>query len=159
MPDEAKIKTPFKRKARLVLAIIMAIFFLKCSFYDGVITCRPVKYRGTIIGKMLGYEGRVLKADLIPKGMPDQELLALLDKQGIKYNILHRFNDYPEGPYDPVAASRANFYLTYVPAPDYVIGFGVKFFCILGEYLPGAAVWIKDGKVYKTRFVLDRTFL
>ena len=150
-------KMTTKRKILLTIATITALVVLKYSFYDGVITCKPVKYRGTILGKLLGYEGPGLKADLIPKGMSDQELLALLSKQGIKYKIGHRFNDYPEGPYDSVAAFRAGYYKIHVLYPDYVIGFGAKFSCILGEYQPGAAVWIKDGKVHKTQFWVDRT--
>ena len=152
-------KMTAKRKTLLAVITITALFILKYSFYDGVITCKPVKYRGTIIGKLLGYEGPGLKADLIPKGMSDQELLILLSKQGIKYIIGHIYHDYPEGPSDPLAASRAEYYKIHVPYPDYVIGFGAKFSCILGEYYPTGAVWIKDGKVHKTVFVVDRTFI
>lgn len=159
------LKTIKKHKYLIMAALVLLPLGFKIMFYDGVLTCKPMKYRGTIIGVLLGYNNveKLSPAErfdrVIPIGMPAQELLDLLKEQGFEPHIGHFYYDIPYPRPDAVTVSRNNYYRTEVLEPDYVIAFSVKFTCIYGDYLPSFAVWIKDDKVYKTKFKVDRSFI
>lgn len=154
-----------KRKIIRVIVVLTVVVILKFLFYDGIATCKPMKYRGTILGAILGYdksEGLSRKDQfnrMVPRGMPVQDLMAQLKRQGIQIRITNFYYDYPDVPVDSVTVSHSGYFKIDVPPPDYVVGVGRRFVCIFGEYWPAIAIWIKDDKVYKTTYRVDRTFI